>query len=90
MRVWRKSHKLNPVQRFKDACRSYANVYRRRGYPALARQPCLLCGEANSQMHHADYTKPLAVFYLCRECHLLLHRVISIGSPREEERKGKT
>jgi hypothetical protein len=76
MRAWRKTHKPTPEQRFKDSCRSYAGVYNRRGYPALARQPCLFCGGENSQMHHIDYTKPLSVFWFCRECHLTLHKVL--------------
>jgi hypothetical protein len=76
MRGWRKTHKLTPVQRFKDNCRSYAGAYKRRGYPALGQQSCLFCGDENSQMHHADYTKPLSVFWFCRKCHLVLHKVL--------------
>jgi hypothetical protein len=26
------------------------------------------------QMHHADYTKPLAVEFLCLRCHAARHR----------------
>lgn len=71
MRKWRKTHPLNDEQRKKDNCRSYAGVYLRRG--KIKKQPCE-CGESDSQMHHEDYDKPLEVIWLCRECHLELHR----------------
>jgi hypothetical protein len=49
--------------------RAYANVYLRRG--KLKRKPCW-CG-AVGQMHHDDYSRPLAVVWLCRNHHLDLH-----------------
>lgn len=35
----------------------------------LARQPCEVCGAKRSQAHHADYSKPLEVRWLCFQCH---------------------
>lgn len=67
MREWRKTHPLNDVQRAKDNCRSYANVYKRRG--KIEPQLCEVCGTAVVQMHHDDYNKPLAVRWLCFEHH---------------------
>lgn len=68
MRVNRWPHRsLSPEAKMKANCRSYANVYKRRG--KLIQQPCENCGSANSQMHHDDYTKPLQVRWMCRECH---------------------
>lgn len=72
MRDWRKTHPLTREQRRKDTCRSYAGVYKRRGH--LAQRPCTECGSAASQMHHEDYSRPLAVTWLCRPCHLSLHK----------------
>jgi hypothetical protein len=72
MRAWRKGHPLTAAQRVKDNARSYANVYRQRG--RLERQPCRLCGDPGSQMHHPDYTKPLEVVWLCPQHHQELHR----------------
>ena len=72
MRDWRKTHPPTVEQRRKDNCRSYAGVYLRRG--KLVRQPCEECGSADAQMHHPDYAKPLLVKWLCRACHLHLHR----------------
>jgi hypothetical protein len=35
----------------------------------LKRQPCEVCGDPNSDGHHEDYSKPLAVTWLCRTHH---------------------
>ena len=72
MRTWRKTHPLNLEQRKKDNCRSYAHAYLRRG--KLQRMPCVQCGDIKSQMHHPDYNKPLLVVWMCRPCHLKLHK----------------
>jgi ribosomal protein S27AE len=71
MREWRKKHPL-VSKHWKGTTRAYANVCRRRG--KLKPQPCEQCGEAKVQMHHDDYTKPLQVRWLCRACHLALHK----------------
>jgi len=63
-------HQLPEQARLRANARAYANVYVKRG--KLKRQPCP-CGEINSQMHHEDYSKPLEVIWLCRQCHLDLH-----------------
>lgn len=74
MRDWRREHPLTEDQRLKDRARSYANVYKQRGY--LQAQDCLSCGKSKlfTQMHHPDYQKPLAVIWLCRPCHRRWHR----------------
>jgi len=72
MREWRRTHPLTPAQRFKDICRSYAGVYLKRG--KIVRQGCVVCGD-KTEMHHADYDRPLEVIWLCRPHHLALHRV---------------
>ena len=70
MRGWRKNHPLTEDQRYKDNCRSYAGVYKRRGI--LVPQLCK-CGSIKTEMHHEDYDQPLHVEWLCRSCHLALH-----------------
>lgn len=71
MRQWRQSHPLTQPQRTKANARSYAKVYLRRG--KLSRQPCEICGNPSTQMHHDDYSKPLAVRWLCPTHHHDLH-----------------
>lgn len=40
----------------------------------LIRQCCEQCGEAKAEAHHEDYSKPLAVRWLCKRCHTEVHR----------------
>lgn len=71
MRESRNKRPISAIQRTKGICRSYANTYKRRG--KLLKQDCAACGIKDSQMHHPDYSLPLAVIWLCRPCHLKLH-----------------
>jgi len=71
MREWRKTHPLIGLARKKMNARAYANVYLRRG--KIDRMACKVCGSDKSQMHHADYDKPLEVTWLCRKHHLEIH-----------------
>lgn len=57
---------------FKSNARAYANCYLRRG--KIKREPCLNCGDVKSQMHHADYKNPLDVIWVCRKCHMEIHK----------------
>jgi hypothetical protein len=71
MRELRHGRALTPEQRRRDNARSYAGSYKRRGL--LIQQPCA-CGSTDSQMHHDDYGKPLEVVWMCRPCHMALHK----------------
>ena len=72
MRRWRSKNKMTGHQRKKDNARSYAGVYKRRG--KIIQMPCFNCGSEESQMHHHDYNKPLNVQWLCRKCHMEIHK----------------
>lgn len=39
----------------------------------LTRQPCQICGDATSHMHHVDYQEKLVVVFLCNQCHKQVH-----------------
>lgn len=71
-REWRKTHPLKGSAKVKDRVRSYANAYQKRG--KLVPQPCQKCGANKVEKHHPDYSQPLKVEWLCRPCHLTLHR----------------
>lgn len=73
MRAHRPAHgELTDEQRLKSNARAYANVNQRRG--KLVPQPCERCGAEKAEKHHEDYSKPLEVRWLCRDCHLQEHR----------------
>jgi hypothetical protein len=70
-RQWRKAHPLTAEQRRKHNVRMLSHKYWLRG--KLRQKPCRHCGDANSERHHPDYSRPLFVIWLCRPCHLKLH-----------------
>lgn len=74
MRRHRATHPISPTQKLKDNCRSYAQVYLKRG--KLQRLPCITCASPNAQMHHKDYTKPLVIVWMCRECRIKIPKTL--------------
>lgn len=40
---------------------------------SVTRKPCEVCGSPDTDAHHADYSKPLEVEWLCRPHHSLRH-----------------
>ena len=74
MRKNRPKHKdLKENQRIKANCRSYINVYLKRG--KITKKSCEYpgCNNKNTQAHHENYSKPLQVIWLCRKHHLQIH-----------------
>lgn len=68
MRDNRKKHKeLTEHQKKKANCRSYLNVYVKRG--KIVKMPCEVCGSLKVEAHHEDYNKPLEVRWFCRKHH---------------------
>ena len=43
----------------------------------IEKNPCEVCGDANSLGHHTDYSLPLDVMWLCSACHGAAHRKIN-------------
>jgi hypothetical protein len=48
---------------------AYNAVHRALRSGKLKRQPCKYCGSPDTQAHHADYSKPLEVEWVCFKCH---------------------
>ena len=44
----------------------------------LKKQSCLFCGNKKTDAHHPDYKKPLDIVWLCRACHLKIHKKVGI------------
>lgn len=40
----------------------------------IQKLPCVVCGDFQSEGHHADYSLPLAVTWLCKAHHEQLHK----------------
>jgi hypothetical protein len=77
VREWRQTHPLSEMAQMKANARSYANVYLKRG--KLTKGPCEDCGVEEAEMHHEDYSRPLEVTWLCRQCHLDRHHDAGLG-----------
>lgn len=58
----------------------------------MTRRPCERCGAAKAQAHHDDYSKPLAVRWLCRKHHNEVHRELKAAgkdpAPSKHSTKG--
>lgn len=45
----------------------------------IERQPCIVCGDPNSEGHHEDYSKPMEVIWLCDKHHKQKHNESCLG-----------
>jgi len=68
-----------PANAIKTQARWKAAAALKRG--RLKRGPCGVCGSEWAEMHHADYTKPYVVEWLCRRHHQMRHRKWERESP---------
>jgi hypothetical protein len=50
----------------------------------LSKQPCEVCGKAQAQAHHDDYSKPLDVRWLCTTHHAEWHKHNTPLCPKQE------
>lgn len=72
--------RLNPegfkvLEAKRDKSRALARVLARHAANdgAIQRLPCFMCGAAEVEAHHPDYSAPLAVSWLCKQHHKQLH-----------------
>ena len=73
-RTWayRKRTKRTPKDARYHARRILRNAMRRGEIERWGQ--CERCGTGRTEGHHADYSRPLDVEWLCRRCHAELHR----------------
>jgi len=75
---YRSSHlKANNLYRNRkqEMARARAIVGKAVARGKLDKLPCWVCGAANSEAHHADYSAPLAVTWLCDKHHKETHKM---------------
>ena len=64
-RLWKRVHKE------RISAQRKAQYALNRG--KIFKEPCSVCGETISVMHHDDYSKPLEITWLCVSHHQYLH-----------------
>lgn len=65
--------KPSPSTKVKNHARHLLQAAVRRG--GIIRKDCEHCGAKKTDGHHSDYSKPLDVIWVCRPCHMKLHRI---------------
>ena len=70
LRMWRFYHNRDPIKR-QPRNRTNSAIRAGRLFP----EPCQVCGESKSQVHHLDYSRPLEVVWLCRKHHYECHKI---------------
>jgi hypothetical protein len=59
-------------KRLRINARQKLHYWLRKGH--IARAPCQVCGDPETEAHHDDYSKPLEVIWLCKTHHGLVRR----------------
>jgi ribosomal protein S27AE len=54
-------------------CRARYEVRKALRIGTLKKKPCEICGSLKTEAHHDDYSKPLDVRWLCKDCHADVH-----------------
>jgi hypothetical protein len=75
--IYRTNYRLRHPEKYK----AEKEIAKARHHGQLNPEPCFNCGSTNGvEAHHEDYSKPLDIVWLCRECHVGLHNnKITIG-----------
>lgn len=81
---WARDYLRRPEQKEKSRTRYKTQAALKRGI--IKKESCF-CGNAKSQAHHEDYSKPLEIVWLCSKHHSERHRVLK--SLSKEKSNGK-
>jgi len=66
-------YKKIQIERYPERVRARRLAYQAFKAGKIPKQPCEVCGDPNSQMHHDDYSKPYEVRWLCPKHHKRWH-----------------
>ena len=78
-----KKYYNNPLNQIKNKARMIVTHAKRNG-TLVSPTHCESCGEEKfTEAHHEDYTKPLELIWLCKQCHENIHHL----NEREESKK---
>jgi hypothetical protein len=83
MQNWRLDHPLKGQDRARINAAALVNAYIRKG--RIRPLCCELCGSLNSTFHHADFSKPFAIRWLCRQCRSKLLSATMIRKHRSDD-----
>lgn len=70
-----KKHSSDLYFKFKNKVRASTKGAVKRG--VIKKEPCRVCGNQKSEIHHIDYSKPLEIMWLCREHHMEWHKILN-------------
>ena len=70
---YNRQHSKKFKQRHPEKRAAHLAVARALQAGTLKRLPCSVCGKANSESHHEDYSQPLEVIWFCRAHHAAHH-----------------
>jgi|TARA_R100001530_G_scaffold124374_2_gene92544 hypothetical protein len=84
----RKEYRLKNLDKIREQCREWHKINKKRSVQVVAREKvsnelkanrlkkkcCEYCGIEKVEAHHEDYSKPLSVQWLCKDCHRELHK----------------
>ena len=70
---YNRKHTKRFREQFPEKRKAHRAVERALKNGTLTKQPCSVCGNAKSESHHDDYTKPLDVIWFCRQHHAMHH-----------------
>ena len=64
---WWATYRQLPIVKQKSAARSASRAAVAKGL--IERKPCRDCGSVKVEIHHADYSQPFNIVWLCKRCH---------------------
>lgn len=60
-------------QKYPEKCNAYRVIDYAKQRRLIKQESCAVCNKTKTECHHFDYTLPLCVVHLCRECHRKIH-----------------